>query len=116
MLRFLADENFDGRILRALLRRVPELDVTTAQAVGLQGRPDPEVLERAAAEGRILLSHDLATIPPFAMARVGRGQRMPGVIIIPFGLRMGAVLDDLLFLIRAGSPEDFENQLFYVPL
>jgi hypothetical protein len=30
MLRFLADQNFDGDIIRGLLRNIPDLDVITA--------------------------------------------------------------------------------------
>ena len=33
--RFLTDEDFDNRILRGLIRRLPELDVVRVQDVGL---------------------------------------------------------------------------------
>jgi predicted nuclease of predicted toxin-antitoxin system len=62
MLRFAADENFNNNIIRGLLRRQPELDIVRVQDVGLRGADDPTVLEWAAQEGRILLTHDVATI------------------------------------------------------
>lgn len=43
MLTFLADENFDGTILRGLQRRRPDLDVARVQDMGLSGRDDPAV-------------------------------------------------------------------------
>ena len=44
MLRLLADENFNGDIVRGLLRRRPELDLVRIQDVGLTGADDPSVL------------------------------------------------------------------------
>lgn len=44
MLKLAADENFDGRILRGLLRALPDLDVVRVQDTELASAPDPEVL------------------------------------------------------------------------
>ena len=44
MLRYLADEDLDNRILRAFLRREPKLDWVRAQDVGLSGCDDELVL------------------------------------------------------------------------
>ena len=35
-MRFLSDENFNGAILRGLMRRLPTLDVIRVQDVGLR--------------------------------------------------------------------------------
>jgi predicted nuclease of predicted toxin-antitoxin system len=67
MLRFLADENFDGRITAGLLQREPSLDLVRVQDVGLSGIDDPAILAWAAAEERLLLTHDRKTIPGFAV-------------------------------------------------
>jgi predicted nuclease of predicted toxin-antitoxin system len=64
--RLLTDENFDGDIVRGLLRRMPELDVVRVQDVGLAETPDPNILAWAAADQRILLTHDRDTVPGFA--------------------------------------------------
>jgi hypothetical protein len=44
MLRLLADENFNGDIVRALLLRQPNLDIVRVQDVGLAGVGDPDIL------------------------------------------------------------------------
>lgn len=44
MLRWLADENFNNDILRALLREKTDLDIVRAQDVGLTGAPDEALL------------------------------------------------------------------------
>jgi hypothetical protein len=51
--RLLVDENFNGAILRGLIRRLPNLDIVRVQDVGLMHTDDPVILERAANEGRI---------------------------------------------------------------
>lgn len=66
MLKFIADENFDNTIVRGLFRRNLKLDIVRVQDVGLSGKDDPTVLEWAAQEGRILLTHDVATITRYA--------------------------------------------------
>src|SRR5260370_31859505 len=72
-LRFLADEDFDYDIVDGLRRRLPGLDLVRVQEVGLRGMADPIVLERAAQEGRVVLSHDVSTMRAFADARVLQG-------------------------------------------
>ena len=44
--------------------------MTRVQDVGLAGAADPVILGWAASEGRILLTHDAATMPGFAYARL----------------------------------------------
>jgi predicted nuclease of predicted toxin-antitoxin system len=58
MLRLAADENFNGDIVRGLLRRKPDLDIAHVQDAGLSGADDPAVLEWAANEGRTVVTHD----------------------------------------------------------
>lgn len=77
MLRFLTDEDFEGRLTSALLDRFPELDLVRVQDVGLMHTPDADILEWAATEGRILLTHDRNTMTAFARDRIvqSRGSR-----------------------------------------
>ena len=80
MLQFAADENFNNDIVRGLLRRQPELDLIRIQEAGLSGATDGVGLEWAAAEGRLLLTHDVTTITRYTYERVAAGQRLPGVV------------------------------------
>lgn len=82
MLRLAADENFNNNIVRGLLRRRPDLDIVRIQDVGLSGASDPAVLEWAAREGRVLLTHDVSTLTRYADERVQAGKPMPGVFEI----------------------------------
>jgi hypothetical protein len=40
-MKFLADENFDNRIVRGLLRRRPDLDIIRVQDLEIAGADDP---------------------------------------------------------------------------
>ncbi|WP_347242249.1 DUF5615 family PIN-like protein [Nostoc sp. FACHB-892] len=60
MLKLLADENFDNTVVRGLFRRSPEIDIVRVQDIGLSNKDDPTILDWAAQEGRILLTHDVS--------------------------------------------------------
>ncbi len=116
MLRFAADENFNGDILRGLLRQKPELDILRIQDVGLAGAGDATVLEWAAREGRILLTHDVATITRHAYARVRAGEPMPGVFEVSRKVPIGQAIEDILLLAEASLEQEWEGQIRYLPL
>ena len=116
MLAFLADENFDGNVVRGLLRKKPELDIVRVQDVGLSGADDPNVLTWAANAHRILVTHDVATITRFAYERVEAGLPMPGVLEVKPTLPTGAVIEDILLLAELILPEEWEGQVRYLPL
>lgn len=70
MLRLLIDENLDHRILRGLKLRFPALDSVVVQDTELKSKEDPALLAWAAEQNRILITHDLKTIPKYAYQRV----------------------------------------------
>lgn len=80
-IRFQADADLDGRILRGLRRIAPELDVQTAAQAGLAALEDAEVLRLAAEAGRILISQDRSTMPGHFQHFVSSSQS-PGVILL----------------------------------
>jgi hypothetical protein len=116
MIRFLADENFDGRILRGLLLQNSKIDAVRVQDVGLIESDDPAILAWAAQEGRILLTHDVRTVTSFAYERLQQGLAMAGVIEVPRTLALGAAIADLLLIAGASEAIDFDGQVRYLPL
>ena len=63
-----------------MLRRSSNVDLVRVQDVGLLGAPDEDILDWAAENNRILLTHDKATIPGFAYNRMSSQQKMCGVL------------------------------------
>jgi predicted nuclease of predicted toxin-antitoxin system len=82
MVHLLSDENFNGDIVRGRFLRYQDLDLLRVQDVGLEEAEDPDILAWAAVNNRIILTHDRATMPDFAYARVATEQLMPGVFVI----------------------------------
>jgi hypothetical protein len=91
-LKFLVDENFNHKTLAGIKRREPGLDIVAVQEVGLRETEDPEVLDWAAQEGRVVVTHDVSTFSVFAFERVAAGLPMPGVIEIPETVPMRVIL------------------------
>ena len=69
--------------------------------VGLGGKPDLEVLEWAAREGRVVVSRDRATLSAEAARRVSEGRPTPGLILLRWGAGLGRILENLD---RFGAP------------
>lgn len=109
MLRLLADENFDNDVVRALIRRNPNIDIVRVQDVGLSKTPDPIILEWAAKEGRVLLTHDVKTITRFTYERVEAGEPMPGVFEIKTNIPIGTIIEDILILAEASHEDEWEG-------
>ena len=55
--------------------------------VELEGIPDPEVLEPAAAEGRVLVTANVRDFAPLLGEWAGEGRRHAGVILVPSSVR-----------------------------
>ena len=70
MIRLLADENFHGDVLRGILRVEPQLDVVRVQDTPLYRATDQVLLEWAAKDNRILLTHDVRTMTKYAYDRI----------------------------------------------
>ena len=115
-MRFLADENFNNRILNGLRRLVPDIDVLRVQDTEIYQAPDPIVLEWAAKENRVILSRDVHTLIGYAYDRVKAGLPMPGLIEVSDDVPIGKAFDELSIIIGAGIPADFDQQVKYIPL
>ncbi len=115
-MRFLADENFNRHILTGLLAVLHDLDVIRVQDLEIYQAADPVVLEWAAKEGRILLTHDVRTMSRFAKERVEAGLPMPGVIEVANHESIGRLVEELAIIIGAGTSDDFEGQVKFVPI
>ncbi len=124
-MRLLLDENVEKALLNVfpwresnlgLRRRHPGLDVVRVVDVGLGGRPDPEILEWAAREGRVVVSRDRATLSAEAARRIEGGKPMPGLILLRRGVGVGRILEDLELLLATARPGELENAILYLPL
>jgi hypothetical protein len=113
-IRFQADNDFNGRVVRAVARLSPAVDFQTAAAIGLHGLPDERVLELAAAEGRILVSHDRKTMPIHFRNFIAR-QESPGLFIVSQNLPIAEAAEWLYTFWAASEAAEHVNLITYIP-
>ncbi|MFN0123702.1 MAG: DUF5615 family PIN-like protein [Blastocatellia bacterium] len=115
-IRFQADNNLDQRIVDAVMRLAVEGDFRTAPEAGFHiGTPDPEVLRLTAEDNRVLVSHDLKTLPQHFGEFIQRFPS-PGVILIRQDVTIRDAARWLPFFHDAGTPGDFTNTIRIVSL
>lgn len=81
-----------------------------------EGAEDPELLEWAAFEERVLLSHDVSTMTDFAKERVASGLKMPGLAIIPETMGYGQAIEEILIIALTSFEGELEGQIIFLPL
>ncbi|MCK6577428.1 MAG: DUF5615 family PIN-like protein [Anaerolineae bacterium] len=114
-MRLLADENFHGDVLDALLRAEASLDTVRVQDSEIYGASDPVVLEWAAKEERILLTHDVQTMTKHAYDRIRAGLPMPGVIEVRIRLSIGDTAEQILIALLTTQPGELVGRITYIP-
>lgn len=113
--RFQADADLNQIIVKATLRLEPSIDFQTAQAAGLPGMKDPDVLKLAAEQGRILVSHDRKTMPKH-FSQFILSENSSGILIVSQKLPVSRVAEDLLLIWLASTPEEWTNHIRSLPL
>lgn len=117
MFRLATDADFRGRLYRALLRKLPDLDIVRVQDVGLRTALDPDVLAWAASEGGILLTHDQKTMTKFAYERIRAGLPMPGVFLVPNQIaRIGLLVEEIRLVTLCSSQEEWKDRVQFLPI
>jgi hypothetical protein len=113
--KFLADANVDLVILAIAKRREPAVDCQTTPGAGLAGLEDPAVLPVAAQEGRVLLPHDVRTMPRHFAAFI-EGQTSARGLLVPQSLPRRQVVEDLLLIWVVMEAEEWMNRIMSFPL
>lgn len=97
-----------------MLRREPGVDIRSAVEAGLAGLDDAEVLALAAEAGRVLLMHDLKTMPRHFAERTASGSSA-GVVIVPQSVGIGPAVEYVLVIWATTRDEEWVDRLFFVP-
>ena len=114
-IRFQADNDLRFGIVKAVRRREPAVDFLSASDAGLNGVADPEVLDRAAAEDRILVSHDRRTMIHHFRERLAVGKSSPGLLVVSQSAAISDVVEGLLYIWALSDPAGLRNQVHYLP-
>ena len=114
--RFLADADLNKAIVNGVLRREPAIEFLTAHAAGLRKMKDPEILALAAEQGRVLVSHDVGTMPAYFRAFTKSDSRSAGLFLVPQSLDIGIAIEELLLIWLTSEAAEWENRLQWIPL
>jgi hypothetical protein len=114
-IRFQADNDLKFAIVKAVRRREPTIDFASASEAELEGVSDPEVLERAAREGRVLVSHDRRTMLKHFRNRLAAGKPSPGLLIVSQGAPIGLVVEAVILLWAVADPTELRDQAYHLP-
>ena len=114
-MKFLADENFNNDILRGVWRRIPDVSFTRVQDTEIAGVDDRRVLEYAAEQGYIVLTHDVNTMRGYFYDRVQEKLPVPGLFLVHKQTPVGRVVDALELILLASEESDWIGKVTYVP-
>ncbi len=111
-IRFQADADFNQNIVKAVLRSEPSIDFQTAHSARLERVNDFKVLEIAAKENRVLVSHDRKTMPKH-FGEFIRSSNSPGVVIFPQNILISDAVEELILLWSATEHDEWINRIYF---
>jgi predicted nuclease of predicted toxin-antitoxin system len=114
-IRYQADADLNQSIVTGVLRKEPSIDFQTAFNAGLKGVKDPQVLEIAAQQERVLVTHDRRTMPA-EFAKFITHNQSAGVIIVSRKLPLEVVIEELLLIWAVSIAEEWVNRIAKIPL
>jgi len=80
-----------------------------------EGMKDPEVLALAASLGRILVTHDVRTMPRHFAEFIAGGE-CPGLILIPRSMPIAQAIEEILLIWQVSETEEWTNRFRRLPL
>ena len=73
-------------------------------------------MEWAAAEGRVLPTHDVTTMTKHAYERVRAGKAMAGVFEIGQTVALAVAIEEIVLIAECSLEGEWEGQVRYLPL
>jgi hypothetical protein len=113
-LKLLLDEMYPPALAATL--RAARIDVSTVAERGLAGRPDPDVLEAAAADGYVVLTENVSDFARLAAERLTAGGHHAGLLIAlssRFSRRPSGI-PRIAAAVRTIAEEELEDRVVYL--
>jgi len=108
MIGIQADEHVPQEVITGLNAR--GIEAHSAYHEGLSGKSDRDVFEYAQAKRRLLLTNDTDFF------RLIEDRRHHGILYLTTQqAAIGRIIRDIARLIDTSKPEEFENNVFYIP-
>jgi hypothetical protein len=114
--RFLADNDLNDAIVLGVLRREPAIEFKRLRDLRLAALPDDAVLDYAARENWIVVSHDVNTMTDVAFNRLSSQMTMNGLFLVHQRTPLGPVIEDLVLIWADSEAEEWTQQVRFLPL
>lgn len=115
MLRLLADSSLNHHLLTACRRRAKTIDFLSATKARIERLSHTELLHFAAEEDRILVTHDIHTLPVQFTRYLASGAFSPGVFLIHPQTPIADATGWLEVASLAADPTDWQDQILEIP-
>jgi hypothetical protein len=115
---FLFDEHVPSAIVAFLRQSNPEIPVyIIGQAPApRKGVLDPDILNWIEANNCYLITNNRASMPVHLQDHLVLGKHVPGIIQLPRTIHMTSLIEDLILLWSVSVPDEFRDQIVYLPL
>jgi Domain of unknown function (DUF5615) len=113
--RFLADHDLNEHIVAGALRQEPAMEFVRVRDLGMSRRPDEEIPEQADREERLVVSHDVNTMPAAAYAHLARGESFPGLFMVHQRTPIGPIVENLVLIWATSELEEWKDQVVFLP-
>jgi predicted nuclease of predicted toxin-antitoxin system len=116
-MRILLDAHISGRTVgKALLDEGHDVWALDSE-IELEGLSDPEVLELAAAEGRVLVTANIRDFEPLLREWAGESRSHAGVILVPSSVRneaFGVLISGVQETIAGTAQEEWLDRVEWI--
>ena len=115
---FLLDENV-SLIIQTQLEQMEPTRRVYAIGDGVappKGTSDPDILSWIETHGCMLITNNRSTMPAHLEAHLARGQHVPGIVQLPRRMNVGLILENLLLIWGTSLPNEYQDQIVYLPL
>lgn len=116
--QFLLDENVDPALQRALARQEPNIIVWHIGDPGAppRGTLDPGILVWCEGNGFSLVTNNRVSMPNHLRDHLMAGHRIPGIFTLDEEMTIGATVEELVLLWAAAHPEEYADQINFLPI
>lgn len=116
MVRLFIDNDVTDIVLEGVLSHYQNIDLVRAREVGLRHADDAVLLEWAAENGRVMISHDESTMTGAAYTRMRAALPMTGLVIVPQSLEFRTAIEDLAAIALCSEPGEWADTVIFLPL
>lgn len=117
-IQYLLDENLGFRLRRAIRQAAPQLTVWCVGDAGAPklGAKDAEILIWCETPNFVLVTDNRRSMPVHLQDHLDAGGHIPGIFVLRPELSMGEIIDELLLIGEASLPNEYQDQIRYLPL